>query len=189
MYAKLKNKRWIACFSRTGYELYSIIKNLQILPDLVVCNQSPATQKIDSNLRQVLIENNVQIVFTSKAPTIEEYKSVFGSNTSTFITLHGWMRIIPPAICTEYTIYNGHPGLVTKYPILKGKDPQKKAFELKHKTIGTVIHEVISEVDDGRVLSEASIKNTFSDLDSIFNTLREISIVLWVDFLKNKFKD
>jgi folate-dependent phosphoribosylglycinamide formyltransferase PurN len=44
------------------------------------------------------------------------------------VTLHGWLRVIPAYVCERSRIYNGHPGLITKYPELKGKDPQVRAF-------------------------------------------------------------
>ena len=70
------------------------------------------------------------------------------------VTLHGWLRIVPPYVCERSKIYNGHPGLITKYPELKGKDPQEKAFKLKHKTIGCVLHKVSAGVDEGKIVME-----------------------------------
>ena len=36
----------------------------------------------------------------------------------------------PGEVCEKRNIYNGHPGLITQYPQLKGKDPQQKAIDL-----------------------------------------------------------
>ena len=111
------------------------------------------------------------------------------------ITLHGWMRIIPPSICEKYEIYNGHPGLITKYPILKGKDPQKRAYEGNYKTAGCVIHKVIPEVDAGEVIRHKEVGMFNSEtLDHFIKRLHGISIDLWVEFLnmriiEDKFKE
>ena len=188
MYTKLKDKCWTACFSRTGYELYVIIKNLKVLPNQVICNQIPDSLKIDKNLKYILSDNKIDITYVSKSPTIDEYYLFLQPDQNHIVSLHGWMRIIPPEICEKFEIYNGHPGLITTYPELKGKDPQKKAFELEHKKIGTVIHRVTAGVDEGEVLASSSINNTFLDEESIFIALRDVSIGLWANFLTNKLK-
>lgn len=185
MYTNSKKTKWAACFSRTGLELYSIIKQLKIMPNRVICNQLPDKPTIDSNLKDLLNENKVNITFVNNSPSEEDYLIAFGDSNKV-VTLHGWMRVIPSSICNKYQIFNGHPGLITKYPELKGKDPQKKAFQLEHKTIGTVIHKVTEIVDDGEVLAQFSINNNYIDEQSICIALREVSIQLWVNFLKNK---
>jgi len=189
MYTKLKDKCWTACFSRTGYELYAIIKSLKIIPNQVICNQIPDSAKIDKNLKYLLSDNKIDITYVSKAPPSEEYYLFLQPEQKHIITLHGWMRIVPPDICEKFEIYNGHPGLITKYPELKGKDPQKRAFELEHKQIGTVIHKVTPGVDEGEILASASINNSYLDEQSIFIALREVSVSLWSNFLSNKFKN
>jgi folate-dependent phosphoribosylglycinamide formyltransferase PurN len=185
MFTNSNKTNWVACFSRTGFELYSIIKHLKVLPNKVICNQSPDKISIDKKLKDLLEDNGVEITFVNNSPTVEEYIEFFGE-ANKVITLHGWMRIVPPEICNRYQIYNGHPGLITTYPELKGKDPQKKAFLLEHKVIGTVIHKVTAEVDDGEVLAQSSITNNYIDEQSVSIAIREISIQLWVNFLKQK---
>ena len=66
---------------------------------------------------------------------------------NTLITLNGWLRIVPPDKCAKYNIYNGHPGLITKYPELKGKDPQQRMWENIH------------EYDTRRFITNNKIRN------------------------------
>ena len=105
------------------------------------------------------------------------------------VTLHGWLRIVPPPVCIRFSIYNGHPGLITTYPELKGKDPQKKAFELKHPIIGCVIHKVTPEVDDGTILQYRSTTNIYEDEESLTNALHDMSVDLWFDFLTDYLEE
>lgn len=186
MYGKPKNMCWTAMFSRTGYELYCIIKVLKLLPTQIICNRKPIKDGIDERFWNFLQDQNYDITFVTKSPSVEEYDLFLQPPDNHIITLHGWMRIVPPAICEKFNIYNGHPGDIITYPELKGKDPQQKAFDLQHKTIGTVIHQVIAEVDAGGVCSYSKINNTFKDVESISIALREESIDLWSDFIKTR---
>jgi len=171
-------------FSRTGYELFCIIKKLKLLPTQIICNRKPLPDGIHSGFWEFLKQQKYEITFVNKVPTVEEYDLFLQPPDRHVITLHGWMRIVPPQICEKFNIYNGHPGDIITYPELKGKDPQQKAFDLQHKTIGTVIHQVIAEVDAGGVCVHSRINNTFKDVESISIALREESIDLWTDFLK-----
>jgi folate-dependent phosphoribosylglycinamide formyltransferase PurN len=173
-------------FSRTGFELYCIIKALKIVPTQIICNRKPIKDGIDERFWNFLQDQNYEITFVNKVPTTEEYDLFLQPPDRHIISLHGWMRIVPEPVCEKFSIYNGHPGDIVTYPELKGKDPQQKALELNHSTIGTVIHKVIPEVDAGQVLDIAKIANTFKDVDSISIALREQSISLWCDFLKQR---
>ena len=83
-------------------------------------------------------------------------------------------------------IYNGHPGLITEYPELKGKDPQQRFFDEKYKYnyYGSVVHKVVPEVDSGEIVSECKRFNTITSLDQAFNNLRSTSLTAWIDFLQ-----
>ena len=180
---------WTAMFSRTGYELAEIIKRLGIMPNNIICNKNVLESITCPELLKIIDANKIKFHRTTKAPAAGDYNKIFKNNTNQIITLHGWMRIVPPAICDKYEIYNGHPGLITKYPELKGKDPQIRAFNGGYPEIGTVIHKVVAEVDSGEVLATASLPNSYDSADGIFDVLREMSITLWCDILMDKLKN
>jgi folate-dependent phosphoribosylglycinamide formyltransferase PurN len=81
-------------------------------------------------------------------------------------------------------MYNGHPGLNTRYPELKGKDPQKKAWDLNLDTSGCVIHQVTAGVDEGPIarVKEIPIRNL--SLEELYTDLHELSVDLWCKFLR-----
>ena len=70
------------------------------------------------------------------------------------------------------------------YPELKGKDPQMKAFNLKHDLMGCVIHKVTAGVDEGKVLKEVFFNAWGITEENMWKTLRDRSSYLWIKFLK-----
>jgi folate-dependent phosphoribosylglycinamide formyltransferase PurN len=123
----------------------------------------------------------------SNKPALEEYEEVLSQYDNPLITLHGWLRVLPEEITNKYEIYNGHPGLITIYPDLKGKDPQVKAWEANYKTIGSVIHRVTAGVDEGPVVLERAYNSDkLLSLDDTFRILHNISTDLWIKFFKER---
>lgn len=167
--------KWVALFSQTGSEILEISKRLGRFPDRVITN-SQSIDKVNPEL-----VDSTTIWYCSKVPTVEEYLSHLPKDA--LITLHGWLRIIPGEVCENRNVVNGHPGLITLYPELKGKDPQEKAFKLKHETGGCVIHKAIEEVDAGSIMSEGVIPLTGLTLDEVYKNLHDLSVDLWVEYL------
>tara|TARA_R100000030_G_scaffold97415_1_gene86313 strand:+ start:47 stop:580 length:534 start_codon:yes stop_codon:yes gene_type:complete len=176
----MEDTKWIAFFSQTGSEIADIAEALGRWPDRIITNERP------EHLRTIdpRIEERNYWTFPNK-PTEENYLEVLTYFPDALVTLHGWLRIVPKEVCNRSNIFNGHPGLITKYPELKGKDPQVKAFELKHKVIGSVIHKVSAGVDEGEIISSNSVEVENIGLEETFTILRKISLELWVDFLEN----
>lgn len=172
-------KNWIALFSHTGSEIAHVSHKLKRWPDTIITNQSPATKQITSKIRRGKIN------FCKSTPSVLDYRSIL--EDADIVTLHGWMRIIPGEICKEYNIVNLHPGLITKYPELKGKDPQRRVFENITKTydwVGCVLHKAVAEVDAGDVLMTSSTRNNFSGVNDLTSRLHEMAGDIWIDFLK-----
>ena len=168
---------WIAFFSQTGSEIVDISKSLGRWPDKIITNKRPEhLRKINEELL------NKDIIYLSNKPTVEEYRNVLSEKS--IVTLHGWLRIMPPEICEQHTIYNGHPGLITEYPELKGKDPQIRAFEGKYPVAGAVLHKVVAGVDEGKVIAEERFNTYNLELDDLFRILRDRSLYMWCNFLK-----
>ena len=172
--------KWIAFFSQTGGEIADIAESLQRWPDLIVTNERPS--KLRTIDGRILDNVEERLVVLPNKPTVEDYETILQDNA--LITLHGWLRIMPRVICEKYAIYNGHPGLITEYPELKGKDPQIRAFEGKYPVAGAVLHKVIPEVDEGRIIAEERFNAFNLSLDDLFRILRDRSLYMWTNFLK-----
>lgn len=175
---------WVAFISQTGSEVYEISKALGFWPDKIVSSNSDSS-KLNQWLRQAVEDGTVQLI-TLLRPTVQDYFQVIPPNA--VVTLNGYLKIVPPEVCDAYTIFNGHPGLITEYPELKGKDPQQKAFDLKHPRIGCVIHEVTKELDGGKILAESfwEIGYVPVSLPMMFAILHDMSVALWIQFLKER---
>ena len=145
---------WIAFYSGSGRE----IKSLSVQPDIVI------TDNLDADFGTYRSGNYYE-----------------GIEPTDIVTLHGWMNIVPEDVCKKLNIYNGHPGLINKYPELKGKDPQIRAT--KYKIIGSVIHRVTAKIDCGEIIYSLETENNGSD---IFEQLRVTSLQLWENFIVDK---
>lgn len=171
-------KRWIACVSQTGEELYRVSNQLGRAPDLI----------LTTNKRKLIpevYELGAPLVAIQGRPTPEQFDAIFFA--SELVTLHGFLYIIPGDICERYRIINGHPGAVHLYgDELKGKDPQVRAYK-KYERYGCIIHEVINEVDAGRILYsyDFDAQSVYS-LDELFDTLKYHAIQLWVQLLRQE---
>ena len=169
----------IAFFSQTGKEIVDIANCLGRWPDLIVTNQRPpGLRKIDNNLK----ESN-RLVTVPNKPSLEDLKQVIEYFKNPIITLHGWLRIMPPEICEKFTIINGHPGLITVYESLKGKDPQMRAFQAKHEVMGCVLHKVTAGVDEGKVIAEERFNAFQITEEQMWEVTRDRSLYLWTQFL------
>jgi phosphoribosylglycinamide formyltransferase-1 len=173
------SRPWIAFFSQTGSEIVEVSKLLGRWPDLIITNERP------DHLRKIHPALEGKVAFVENKPTDEELSMILGQYGNPLVTLHGWLRIMPPYICNRFEIYNGHPGLITEYPKLKGKDPQQKAFDLGLESSGCVIHRVTEGVDEGEILRSRKVSIKGLEIGELFHILHSISVSLWVDFLKN----
>jgi folate-dependent phosphoribosylglycinamide formyltransferase PurN len=178
------DKFWIAFFSQTGSEIVAISKAIGRKPDLIVTNNVDESKyQYHPELRQLGV-----VIQSAKHDVLMTYFS--GDNLyapeNTIITLHGYLRIIPADVCDKYEMYNGHPGLITHYPELKGKDPQIRAWEGKYPVIGSVVHKVTAGVDEGEVVKSLCYTNRTESVDEIFGVLKDSSLQSWIWFIKDK---
>jgi folate-dependent phosphoribosylglycinamide formyltransferase PurN len=183
---RYKNIYWVALFSRTGQEIVELSKKLKRYPDMVITNA--IEEDIVPKLLKIASKQSIDYVRLKDRPTAEEYFSILPINKpKLIITLHGWLRIIPKEVCEFFKgrLFNGHPGLITVYPELKGFNPQKKAFDLHLPVSGSVVHEVSPEVDEGRIVSTAEIPIAGLSLDEVYSALRKTSLDAWSSFLNS----
>lgn len=183
-FSSKKNKPWIVFFSQTGTEIVDLVEKIGRIPDRIITNERP------SHLREINKQifswaNIEQVVrYTPNKPTVEDYERLLYKFDNPIITLHGWLRVIPPELCKKYTILNGHPGLITEYPELKGKDPQIRAYKGKFKQAGCVIHRVTAGVDEGEVVLTEKFSIEKLEINDLFTRFRDTSLNMWVKFLK-----
>ena len=173
--------RWIALFSQTGSEIVDISKKIGRWPDTIITNTTDYN-KIHPRIQQkgFIKLSQTQARTLNILHKYAQYKDL--------ITLNGWLRIVPPEICEPYNIINGHPGLITRYPELKGLDPQERFWANKDKYdyYGSVVHEVTADVDEGEILSFNEKKLDGSEQEP-FELLKKTSLDAWLDFFKQQY--
>ena len=173
-------KKWYALFSQTGTEIYNLSKALGRVPDRIITNNNDL-EKINANLMN---DSYDRFWSVGSKPTVEEYRTLLEGGT--VITMHGWLRIIPAKICNEFSIINLHPAPLTRYPELKGKDPQERIFKQKLTHTGNTIHECTSELDSGNILleNELQLKQNYT-LDDVYSQTHKAALKLWTKYLKS----
>ena len=178
----MAQRPWIAFFSQTGSEIVNISEAIGRWPDVIITNKRPEHLR---KINEKLVEREVCTL--PNKPIQGDYFDILQYYPDALITLHGWLRVIPEDIVNSFEIYNGHPGLITLYPDLKGKDPQLKAWKANYKIIGSVIHKVTAGVDEGPVVSERAYNSgKLLSLDDTFRILHNISTDLWIKFFKER---
>lgn len=168
---------WIPFFSQTGSELANIIEATGVEPTFILTNKNDLSD-IDKRL-----ESHIIVQF-NKWSELDRLKTEL---TYSLVTLHGFLKIIPEEYITP-NMFNGHPGLITKYPELKGFNPQQKAFDLQLPSSGSVIHKVIKEVDSGEIISYNEVSLEGLSLDEVYESLKQSSLELWIKFIKEMEK-
>jgi folate-dependent phosphoribosylglycinamide formyltransferase PurN len=169
--------RWIALFSQTGSELGKLAHEFDKWPCLTLTNNKNYEQWV----------NNISPAVVSIMDT-NAINNYLREIEPAFITLHGYLRILPDDICERHEIYNGHPALITHYPELKGKDPQERTWDNKEQypIIGSVVHRCTAELDGGEVVKSVSYVNRCSNKEELYNKLKESSFIAWKFFLKGR---
>jgi folate-dependent phosphoribosylglycinamide formyltransferase PurN len=175
---------WVTLFSQTGSEIYNISKKINRAPDVIITNKSK--DKFLEIKPELFDEYSDRFVWLPKKPAVEEYIEAIPNGS--FVTLHGWLRIIPAEVCELYEIYNLHPAPIhlEGYDKYKGKDPQVRIFEDKAKYSGNVIHECIAELDAGEIIARNNFDVRGFDLDMIFKLTHSKATELWCSFLENR---
>tara|TARA_R110000824_G_scaffold76499_2_gene193796 strand:- start:18872 stop:19402 length:531 start_codon:yes stop_codon:yes gene_type:complete len=175
----LKPIKWVTLFSQTGSEIVNLSNSLGRWPDYIITNNTD-TSVVDPQIKDRI----THMLNKAEAKTLDVLSTIIDSNEC-LITLHGWLRIVPTNICDSYNIYNGHPGLITRYEELKGKDPQNKILKNLHQYdyYGSVVHKVTPEVDGGEIVSCCEYKNNLS-FENFSKKVKNASYDAWVEFLK-----
>ena len=170
---------WIALFSQTGSEIFNIAMRLKRAPDFIITNNEdrstwhPGIEVLESSMIIGKHKDLMDVMMNMREDAL--------------VTLHGYLRILPPEIVERFNIINGHPGDIVKYPELKGKDPQAKAIELGLPSTGVVLHKAVAEVDAGEILKrEERAIYAGTNTEQLILDLKAIQLNLWCELLREQ---
>lgn len=182
------SRKWICFFSQTGSEINEIRKSLGVNPDLIVTNRKNL-EGVNKELQKLA----PLFYFLPNRPTENDYRKLVDTHVDTFneciVTLHGYLRIMPRFMCEKFDIINSHPGDVTiQNGILKGFNPQEKAFKLGLCYSGSTIHQCTPDLDGGEILDLRRVSIQDQTLEQIYKTLHDNSTQQWIDFLRTRLQ-
>jgi len=178
-------ENWIAFFSQSGTEINNIISHTGKIPAAIITNRQN-DDGLNVSFKQAKDRGIFNWITLPKNPELKDYKKALKQYKDPLITLHGYLRILPKEICKKYkNIYNLHPGLITEYPDLKGKGPQKRAIQAGYRTAGAVIHKVIPAVDEGEIIDSHAINIAGLDEEDVYNQLHVLGSIMWYKFFSN----
>jgi phosphoribosylglycinamide formyltransferase-1 len=123
------------------------------------------------------------IVISSAAEFSEKALSFLEENKIDSIFLLGFMRILKPAFLSQWKkpIVNLHPSWL---PHHKGANAIQKAFEAGDASMGISLHEVVEEVDGGRILRQISFpRDPKASLSEITERVHEFERKIVGDYL------
>ena len=176
---------WFTFFSQTGSEIVELSNSIGRKPDLLVSNNFEERIKFHPGIHML----GVTIMSAKHDMLMNYFRTQAVYNVSqTLISLHVYLRILPADICKKYEIYNGHPGAITLFPELKGKNPQERVWQEneKYNIIGSVVHKCTAELDDGDVLKSVYVRNRNYTKEDLYASLKMTSLSAWNFFLKEK---
>lgn len=196
----MSRRNWIALFSQTGGELTRLSKALGRYPDVVLTDsRKPIPEELATNCTVFRLSARAINAWLMKERKIngEPRKNV---ELGSLITAHGYLHIIPAKVLKyldrecEALVYNGHPGLITVYPELKGKDPQIRVAEGinsgKYSIVGSVVHVMVPEVDSGPVVQQVqqAVPKRPMTQQEVFDLQARLSFECWYAELKELLK-
>src|SRR5690606_27392402 len=105
----------------------------------------------------------------------------------TRILLIGYLRILSKKVCERHEIYNIHPADIVNHPELKGKDPIERVYQedpahIKYDRLGVVLHKVIPEVDEGKILYLETFPRSATQLQAYIDS-DKAALNLWKKLL------
>ena len=82
--------------------------------------------------------------------------------------LAGFMRILTPLFTDHINAINIHPSLL---PLFKGANALERSFQSDMKVAGVTVHEVVTEVDGGKIIAQKCFQKENMDFETFKKTI------------------
>lgn len=178
---------WIACFSHTGREVINV-------------NEQIKMQGLPVDLKAVFTDHRAFVY--DGIPYVSASRNVISmllenlQMKDCIITLNGYLGILSEHTLTILNqrgckVYNIHPAPIWIYPELKGLDPQERLYEGirtgRYTYIGVAIHEVVPEVDSGKLIHRRmEMADPNWTKEELYTRLHAMGTEMWLDFFKEE---
>ena len=159
-------KKIVILFSGEGSNLENLIKKLHQKTALVVAAitnnpNAKGIQKAENlGIDVIIIDhkkfNSRELFDTQLVKTIQDYDVAL-------TVLAGFMRILTPIFTDQVKAINIHPSLL---PLFKGANALERSFESEMKVAGISIHEVVTEIDGGKIIMQKCFDKSNMDFET-----------------------
>lgn len=159
-------KKIVILFSGEGSNLENLIKKLHQKSVIVVAaiTNNPEAKGIEKakNLGvDVEILNHKE--FDSRELFDTKLVETIQSLNVDLTVLAGFMRILTPIFTDQIKAINIHPSLL---PLFKGANALERSFESEMKVAGISVHEVVTEIDAGKIIMQKCFDKSNMDFDT-----------------------
>jgi len=162
-------KKIVILFSGEGSNLENLIKKLhQKSANVVVAITNNPNAKGIIKAKKLGID--VIVIDHKRFNSREEFDAklvrTIQSLEVELTVLAGFMRILTPIFTDYVRAINIHPSLL---PLFKGANALKRSFESEMKVAGISVHEVVTEIDAGKII----MQKCFDKSDMDFETFKK----------------
>ncbi len=166
-------KKIVILFSGEGSNLENIIKKLHQKSVIVVAaiTNNPQAKGIEKAKN---LGVDVVVIDHKEFDSRESFDAKLVKTIQDFevelTVLAGFMRILTPIFTDHIKAINIHPSLL---PLFKGANALERSFASEMKVAGISVHEVITELDAGKIIMQKCFDKSNMDFDTFKKRIHE----------------
>ncbi|MFN8846836.1 MAG: formyltransferase family protein [Bdellovibrionales bacterium] len=153
------SQRWAVFISGTGSNLQALLECTFENPPVLVVSNSAKAPGLGKARRSGVATHVLSLPLDWKNLKLDlKQKNIYN------LFLLGFMRILPKDFVedVDFRILNLHPSLLPLYPGLRAFE---RAYE-EQAPLGATVHEVVAQVDSGKILKQNSMRRASNFLES-----------------------
>jgi phosphoribosylglycinamide formyltransferase-1 len=164
-------KKIVILFSGEGSNLENLIRKLHphkvnVLAAITNKPQAKGIAKAEAlGIKTVIIDHTK---FESREAFDTKLVETIKTLNPDLTILAGFMRILTPIFTDSINAINIHPSLL---PLFKGANALERSFESDMKVGGVTVHEVVTEVDGGKIIAQKCFTKENMDFEKFKTTI------------------
>ena len=167
-------KKIVILFSGEGSNLENLIKKLhqksvKVVGAITNNPNAKGIQKAEKLGITVTILNHKE--FNSREEFDTKLVEIIQSLRVDLTVLAGFMRILTPIFTDQIKAINIHPSLL---PLFEGANALKRSFESDMKVGGVSVHEVVTEIDAGKIIMQKCFDKSEMDFETFKKRVHQI---------------
>jgi len=159
-------KKIVILFSGEGSNLENLIKKLhpQKVEIAAAITNNPHARGIEKaeklGIKSIIIDHKC---YDKREDFDKELVETIQNIKPDLTVLAGFMRILTPLFTDNIKAINIHPSLL---PLFKGANALERSFESDMKVAGVTVHEVITELDAGKIILQQCFSKNGMDFEA-----------------------